>query len=110
MRSSASVRRSGRGICGGDGAGAGAEGCYRASMGDDWRVCIAFGDLQRQLKSCRQALIPALRRHIRISSSRTEIFLWAPSAAGYADICLHEPGSGETVRITVGAATCHANT
>jgi len=35
----------GQGICGGDGAGAGAEGCYCASMGDDWRVCIAFGDL-----------------------------------------------------------------
>ena len=44
----------GQGICGGDGAGAGAEGCYGASMGDDWRVCIARDDL-RELMS-EQAL------------------------------------------------------
>jgi len=49
----------GQRICGGDGAGARAEGYYRASM-DDWRVCIAFGDLPRQLESCRQALVPVL--------------------------------------------------
>ena len=88
MRSSASVRWSGRGICGGDGAGAGAEGCYRASMGDDWRVCIAFGALPRKLKSCREALIPALGSRlgdqVTVSSSRTQIFLYAPGI-GSAD-------------------------
>jgi hypothetical protein len=76
------------GICGGDGAGAGAEGCYCASMGHDWRVCIAFGDLPRQLKSCREALIPALGSRlgdqVAVSSSGTQIFLWAPTA-GSAD-------------------------
>ncbi len=55
---------------------------------DDWRVCIAFGDLPRQLKSGRQALIPALRirlsRQVAVSSSGTQIFLYAPSA-GSAD-------------------------
>src|SRR6202046_1682520 len=50
----------GHGSCGGDGAGAGAEGCYRASMDDGWRVCIAFGVLPRSLHSFRQALISAL--------------------------------------------------
>jgi hypothetical protein len=57
-------------------------------MGDDWRVCIAFGDLPRQLKSCRQALIPALGSRlgdqVTVSSSRTQIFLYAPSI-GSAD-------------------------
>jgi hypothetical protein len=88
MRSSASARWSGRGICGGDGAGAGAADCYRASMGDDWRVCIAFGALPRKLKSCREALIPALGSRlgdqVTVSSSRTQIFLYAPSI-GSAD-------------------------
>src|SRR6266700_616239 len=88
MRSSASVRWSGRGICGGDGAGAGAEGCYCASMGDDWRVCIAFGALPRKLKSCREELIPALGSRlgdqVTVSSNRTQIFLYAPSI-GLAD-------------------------
>ncbi len=55
---------------------------------DDWRVCIAFGDLPRQLKSGRQALIPALRirlsGQVAVSSSGTQIFLYAPSA-GSAD-------------------------
>jgi DivIVA domain-containing protein len=55
---------------------------------DDWRVCIAFGDLQCQLKSDRQALIPELRSRLRgqvaVRSSRTRIFLYAPSA-GLAD-------------------------
>ena len=55
---------------------------------DDWRVCIAFGDLQRQLKSDRQALIPALRSRlsgqVAVTSNGTEIFLYAPSA-GLAD-------------------------
>src|SRR5215469_11470670 len=39
----------GLGICGGDGAGAGAGGCYGSSMGDDWRVRIALVDLPREL-------------------------------------------------------------
>jgi hypothetical protein len=57
-------------------------------MGDDWRVCIAFGDLPRQLKSCRQALIPALGSRlgdqVAVSSNGTQIFLYAPSI-GSAD-------------------------
>jgi hypothetical protein len=79
----------GQGICGGDGAGAGAEGCYRASMDDGWRVCIAFGG-RGQLKSCQEALISALGSRlgdqVAVSSSRwgTQIFLYAPSA-GSAD-------------------------
>ena len=77
----------GQGICGGDGAGAGAEGCYRASMDDGWRVCIAFGVLPRSLHSFRQALISALGSRlgdqVTVSSRRwgTQIFLYAPSAA-----------------------------
>ena len=55
---------------------------------DDWRVCIASGDLPRQLKSCRQALIHALRirlsGQVAVSSSATQIFLYAPSI-GLAD-------------------------
>ena len=39
----------GQGICGGDGAGAGALGCYGSSMGEDWRVRIALVDLPREL-------------------------------------------------------------
>jgi hypothetical protein len=78
----------GQGICGGDGARAGAEGCYCAPMGDDWRVRIAFDDPPRLPKSCRKALIPALcsrlSGQVRVSSSGTEIFLWAPTA-GSAD-------------------------
>jgi hypothetical protein len=65
-------------------------------MVDDWRVCIAFGDLPRQLKSgqqaliqsCREALIPALGSRLgdqlAVSSSGTQIFLYAPSI-GSAD-------------------------
>jgi hypothetical protein len=53
-------------------------------MGDDWRVCIALGDLPRQLESCRQALIPALGSRlgdqVTVTSSGTQIFLYAPSA------------------------------
>ena len=80
----------GHGICGGDGAGAGAEGCYRASMDDGWRVCIAFGVLPRSLHSFRQALVSALGSRlgdqVAVSSSRwgTRIFVYAPSA-GSAD-------------------------
>ncbi len=44
----------GQGICGGDGAGAGAEGCYGSSMGDDWRVRIALVDLPRELTDDNQ--------------------------------------------------------
>jgi hypothetical protein len=57
-------------------------------MGDDWRVCIAFGDLPRQLKSCRRALTPALGvrlgDQVAVTSSDTRIFLYARSA-GSAD-------------------------
>src|SRR6266567_6528587 len=89
MRSSASGEV-GHGICGGDGAGAGAEGCYRASMGDYWRVCIAFGALPRSLHSFRRALISALGSRlgdqVAVSSRRwgTQIFVYAPSI-GSAD-------------------------
>ena len=57
-------------------------------MGDDWRVCIAFGALPRKLRSCREALIPALGSRlgdqVTVSSSRNRIFLYAPSI-GSAD-------------------------
>jgi hypothetical protein len=95
----------GQGICGGDGAGAGAEGCYGSSMGDDWRVRIAFGDLPGQLtddqvyarlypsaqeaaelepfRQALQALIPELGSclgdQVTVSSGGTEIFLYAPA-------------------------------
>ena len=61
-------------------------------MGDDWRVCIAFGDLPRQpksdrqalIQSCRLALIPALGSglgdQVAVSSWDTQIFLYASSA------------------------------
>ena len=52
-------------------------------MGDNWRVCIAFGVLPRSLHSFRKALIPAvssrLGDQITVSSSATRIFLYAPS-------------------------------
>ena len=73
-----------------DSAGAGAEGCYRASMDDGWRVCIAFGVLPRSLHSLRQALISALGSRlgdqVAVSSRRwgNQIFMYAPSA-GSAD-------------------------
>ena len=77
----------GQGICGGDGAGAGAEGCYRASMDDEWRVCIAFGPLHPvQLKSCQKALTSALGSRlgdqVAVSSSGTQIFLYALQGQG----------------------------
>src|SRR5580698_4517679 len=87
MQSGAS--EAGYGIRGGDGAGGGAEGCYRASMDDGWRVCIAFGG-RGQLKSCQEALISALGSRlgdqVAVSSGRrgTRIFLYAPGA-GSAD-------------------------
>jgi hypothetical protein len=61
-------------------------------MGDDWRVCIAFGALPRKLKSCREALIPALGSRlgdqVAVSSGRTQIFLYGPSI-GSADEAAH---------------------
>ena len=58
-------------------------------MGDNWRVCIAFGVLpSRRLHSFRKALIAALRSglsdQVAVTSNGTEIFLYAP-AAGSAD-------------------------
>ena len=76
-------------------------------MGDDWRVCILFGDLPGQLtadevytrypasakeaaeqESFRQALISALGSRlgdqVAVSSSATQIFLYAASI-GLAD-------------------------
>ena len=57
-------------------------------MGDDWRVCIAFGVLPRSRHSFRKALIPAvgsrLGDQVTVSSSATRIFLYAPSI-GLAD-------------------------
>ncbi len=76
------------GICGGDSTGDGRRYC--ASMGDDWRVCIAFGVLPRSRHSFRQALISAvgsrLGDQVAVSSRRwgTQIFLYAPST-GLAD-------------------------
>jgi hypothetical protein len=52
-------------------------------MADDWRVCIAFGDLPRSsLDSFRQAVITGLGRlggQVAVSSNATQIFLYAPS-------------------------------
>ncbi len=79
----------GQGICGGDGAGGGAGGCYRAFMDDGWRVCVAFVGLRR-LKSCREALVSALDSclgdQVAVSSTRwgTQVFVYAPSS-GPAD-------------------------
>ena len=79
----------GQGICGGDGAGHPAGG-YCASMGDDWRVRIAFGedDPPELPESGEQALVAALRGRlsdqVAVTSNGTEIFLYAP-AAGSAD-------------------------
>ena len=69
-------------------------GCYRASMDDGWRVCIAFGMLPRSRRSFRQALISALGSRlgdqVSVSSARwgTQIFLYAPSAES-ADEAAH---------------------
>jgi hypothetical protein len=53
-------------------------------MADDWRVCIAFGDLPRSsLDSFRQAVITALGSRlggqVTVSSNATQILLYAPS-------------------------------
>src|ERR1700722_2558180 len=87
--SSASGRWVGQGICGGDGAGHLAGG-YCASMGDDWRVRVAFDedDPPELPESGEQALVAALRSRlgdqVAVTSSDTEIFVYAP-AAGSAD-------------------------
>src|SRR5262249_28647318 len=69
-------------------------GRYCASMADDWRVCIAFGDLPRNsLDSFRQAVITVLGSRlgdqvavsqVAVSPKRTQIFVYAPSI-GLAD-------------------------
>ena len=75
----------GQGICGGDGAGHPAGG-YCASMGDDWRVRIAFDedDPPELPESGEQALVAALRSRlsdqVAVTSNGTEIFLYAPAA------------------------------
>jgi hypothetical protein len=57
-------------------------------MGEDWRVCIAFGVLPHRRLSFRKALIPALDRRlgdqVAVGSSATRIFMYAPSI-GLAD-------------------------
>jgi hypothetical protein len=58
-------------------------------MADDWRVCIAFGDLPRSsLDSFRQAVTTELgsrlRGQVAVSSNATQVFLYAPSI-GLAD-------------------------
>jgi len=57
-------------------------------MDDGWRVCIAFGVLPRSLHSFRRALISALGSRlgdqVTVSSSRTQVFLYAPGI-GSAD-------------------------
>jgi hypothetical protein len=58
-------------------------------MADDWRICIAFGDLPRSSRdSFRQALITALGSRlgdqVAVSPQRTQIFVYAPSI-GLAD-------------------------
>ena len=78
----------GQGICGGDGdvAGAGAEGCYGASMGDDWRVCIASRDLPELMS--QQMLTRELSRRlgyqVKASGGDGQVVWYAPSA-GSAD-------------------------
>ena len=61
---------------------------YCASMADDWRVCIAFGNLPRSMHSFRQALIAALGSRlgdqVAVSSNDNQIFLYAHSV-GLAD-------------------------
>jgi hypothetical protein len=52
-------------------------------MGEDWRVCIAFGVLPHRRLSFRKALIPALDSRfgdqVAVGSSATRIFMYAPS-------------------------------
>ena len=79
----------GQGICGGDGAAHPAGG-YCASMGDDWRVRVAFDedDPPELPESGEQMLVAALRSRlsdqVAVTSNGTEIFVYA-RAAGSAD-------------------------
>ncbi len=76
----------GQGICGGDGAGAGAEGCYCASMGDDWRVCTAWGDPRDMMSdtALTRALSMRLGYQVGVGWYDSQVFWYAPSA-GSAD-------------------------
>jgi len=58
-------------------------------MADDWRICIAFGDLPRSSRdSFRQAVTTELGSRlgdqVAVSPQRTQIFVYAPSI-GLAD-------------------------
>ena len=70
---------------------------YCASMGDDWRVRIAFDEdeppeLPELPESGEQALVAALRSRlgdqVAVTSNGTGIFLYAPTA-GSADEAAH---------------------
>jgi len=83
----------GQGICGGDGAGAGAEGCYCVSMrdssrvlGDDFRVCIASRDLPELMSQQRltRELSRRLGYQVKASGGNGQVDWYAPSA-GSAD-------------------------
>src|SRR5580693_8270465 len=86
----ASGEVAGPGICGGEGASHPAGG-YCASMGEDWRVRIAFNE-DDPPESGGQALAAALRSRlsdqVSVTSTGTEIFVYAP-AAGSADEAAH---------------------
>lgn len=103
----------GQGICGGDGAGAGAEGCYGSSMDEDWRVRIALVDPPRELTDDGQAYArgyPASPQEIAAAAAvRAEMESWRQSlipelgsrlgdqvAAGSSgtDIFLYAPSAG----------------
>ena len=83
----------GQGICGGDGAGAGAEGCYCVSMrdssrvlGDDFRVCIASRDLPELMSQQRltRELSSRLGYQVKVGWDKGQVVWYAPSA-GTAD-------------------------
>lgn len=100
-------------VCGGDGAGAGAEGCYGSSMDEDWRVRIALVDPPRELTDDGQAYArgyPASPQEIAAAAAvRAEMESWRQSlipelgsrlgdqvAAGSSgtDIFLYAPSAG----------------
>jgi hypothetical protein len=112
----------GQGIRGGDGAGAGAgaEGCYGSSMGDDWRVRIALVDLPRELTDDQayargypaspQEIAAAAAVHAEMESYRQALIpelgsrLGDQVAVGSSDtgIFLYAPSAGsadETARV-----------
>lgn len=66
-------------------------------MGDDWRVCIAFGDLPGQLESCRRALIPALGGRFGDQVAVTE----APDALLALRVLVPASGSGLEDQVAV---------